>query len=165
MAQDTIRIQGRGTDLCALRPPLPAAPRAPTPPCASMVFRTRPHWSARPARCSNSYAVSDRIRGGHSQLLCSGSTGQGPVRRHAPVSDCNCGGHSQLPLLRRRWKQVLFGAMFQYCHGLGTQLAHRMHHPAAVPLHDVGFALLPVQQPPAASLTAPLSLREKLEQS
>ncbi len=52
---------------------------------------------------------------------------------------------SQLPLLRKRWKQVVFGALFQYCHGLATQLAHRMHRPMAQPLHDVGFALLPVR--------------------
>ena len=51
----------------------------------------------------------------------------------------------QLPLLRKRWKQVVFGVLFQYCHGLGTQLAHRMHRPTAVPLHDIGFALLPVR--------------------
>jgi len=52
---------------------------------------------------------------------------------------------SQLPLLRKRWKQIVFGALFQYCHGLATQLAHRMHRPMAQPLHDVGFALLPVR--------------------
>ena len=50
----------------------------------------------------------------------------------------------QLPLLRKRWKQVVFGVLFQYCHGLTTQLAHRMHRPMAQPLHDLGFAVLPV---------------------
>jgi hypothetical protein len=51
----------------------------------------------------------------------------------------------QLPLLRKRWKQVVFGVLFQYCHGLATQLAHRMHRPMAQPLHDLGFAVLPVR--------------------
>ena len=35
--------------------------------------------------------------------------------------------------------------LFQYCHGLATQLAHRMHRPMAQPLHDIGFAALPVR--------------------
>ena len=35
--------------------------------------------------------------------------------------------------------------LFQYCHGLATQLAHRMHRPMAQPLHDLGFAVLPVR--------------------
>lgn len=49
----------------------------------------------------------------------------------------------ELPLLRARWKQVLFGALFQYCHGMATQLAHRMHQPQAHPLGDLGFRFLP----------------------
>lgn len=49
----------------------------------------------------------------------------------------------ELPLLKKRWVYILLGAAFQYCHGLGTQLAHRMHRPQAQPLHDVGFAILP----------------------
>ncbi|GAB4819233.1 hypothetical protein N2152v2_006279 [Parachlorella kessleri] len=49
----------------------------------------------------------------------------------------------ELPLLRARWKQVLFGALFQYVHGITTQLAHRMHRPQEEPLHDLGFAYLP----------------------
>jgi hypothetical protein len=51
----------------------------------------------------------------------------------------------QLPLLKKRWVYIVFGAVFQYCHGLGTQLAHRMHRPQPQPLHDVGFAILPVR--------------------
>ena len=60
----------------------------------------------------------------------------------------------QLPLLKARWKQVLFGALFQYVHGIFTQLAHRMHQPQAQPLGDLGFKYLPVGAPslPAASL-------------
>lgn len=50
----------------------------------------------------------------------------------------------QLPLLRDRWKLILFGACFQYVHGISTQLAHRMHQPMNQPLHDIGFSLLPV---------------------
>ena len=50
----------------------------------------------------------------------------------------------QLPLLRDRWKLILFGACFQYVHGMATQLAHRVHQPMRYPLHDVGFAVLPV---------------------
>ncbi|KAK2077402.1 hypothetical protein QBZ16_004247 [Prototheca wickerhamii] len=49
----------------------------------------------------------------------------------------------ELPLLKARWKQVLFGAVFQYFHGVSTQLAHRMHRPQEDILHDVGFELLP----------------------
>lgn len=52
---------------------------------------------------------------------------------------------AQLPLLKARWKQVLFGAVFQYFHGVSTQLAHRMHRPQEDILHDVGFELLPVR--------------------
>ena len=50
----------------------------------------------------------------------------------------------QLPLLLARWKQVLLGAMFQYVHGMSTQLAHRMHRPQEEPLGDLGFTYLPV---------------------
>lgn len=49
----------------------------------------------------------------------------------------------ELPLLRDRWKLILFGACFQYVHGISTQLAHRMHQPMNQPLHDIGFSLLP----------------------
>lgn len=49
----------------------------------------------------------------------------------------------ELPLLKARWKQVLFGALFQYVHGIFTQLAHRMHQPQAQPLGDIGFKYLP----------------------
>ena len=47
-------------------------------------------------------------------------------------------------MLRARWKQVLFGALFQYVHGMATQLAHRMHQPQEEPLGDIGFKYLPV---------------------
>jgi len=46
-------------------------------------------------------------------------------------------------MLRARWKQILFGAAFQYVHAMSTQLAHRMHRPQPQLLHDVGFELLP----------------------
>lgn len=40
---------------------------------------------------------------------------------------------------------MLFGALFQYMHGIFTQLAHRMHQPQAQPLGDIGFKYLPVR--------------------
>ena len=39
---------------------------------------------------------------------------------------------------------MLLGAMFQYVHGMSTQLAHRMHQPQEEPLGDLGFKYLPV---------------------
>nr|BCL66178.1 hypothetical protein [Volvox reticuliferus] len=47
------------------------------------------------------------------------------------------------PLLKQRWKVLLFGIVMQYVHGIFTQLAHRMHKPQDQPLHDVGFDLTP----------------------
>ncbi|GLC41044.1 hypothetical protein PLESTB_000949300 [Pleodorina starrii] len=47
----------------------------------------------------------------------------------------------ELPLLKQRWKVLLFGIAMQYVHGIFTQLAHRMHQPQDQPLHDVGFDL------------------------
>nr|BCL66110.1 hypothetical protein [Volvox africanus] len=47
------------------------------------------------------------------------------------------------PLLKQRWKVLLFGIVMQYVHGIFTQLAHRMHKPQDKPLHDVGFDLTP----------------------
>ncbi|KAG2429220.1 hypothetical protein HXX76_010990 [Chlamydomonas incerta] len=47
------------------------------------------------------------------------------------------------PLLKQRWKILLFGLVMQYVHGIFTQLAHRMHQPQEEPLHDVGFDLTP----------------------
>nr|ADI46956.1 MTM1058 [Volvox carteri f. nagariensis] len=47
------------------------------------------------------------------------------------------------PLLKQRWKVLLFGIVMQYVHGVFTQLAHRMHQPQELPLHDVGFDLTP----------------------
>jgi hypothetical protein len=49
-----------------------------------------------------------------------------------------------LLLLRSRWHIILIGLAFQYVHGIFTQLAYRMHQPAAQLLHDVGFELIPV---------------------
>jgi len=54
----------------------------------------------------------------------------------------------QLPMLKARWKQILFGALFQYVHAMSTQLAHRMHEPQEEPLGDIGFSYLPVRLPP-----------------
>jgi hypothetical protein len=50
----------------------------------------------------------------------------------------------QLALLRSRWPTILGCLLLQYFHGVFTQLAYRMHRPAAEPLHDLGFSLLPV---------------------
>lgn len=57
-------------------------------------------------------------------------------------------------MLRARWKQILFGAIFQYVHAMSTQLAHRMHEPQVEPLGDIGFTYLPVGAPPAAAAVA-----------
>ncbi|MEW5306308.1 MAG: hypothetical protein WDW36_008780 [Sanguina aurantia] len=51
------------------------------------------------------------------------------------------------PMLKQRWKIILFGIIMQYVHGIFTQLAHRMHHPQPTPLHDVGFAMTMVLGP------------------
>ncbi|KAF6254779.1 PAP2 superfamily C-terminal-domain-containing protein [Scenedesmus sp. NREL 46B-D3] len=48
---------------------------------------------------------------------------------------------NEVLLLRSRWHVILLGLVFQYVHGIFTQLAYRMHQPAAQPLHDVGFQL------------------------
>lgn len=48
-------------------------------------------------------------------------------------------------MLIARWKQILFGVLFQYFHGMSTQLAHRMHQPQQEPLGDLGFTYLPVR--------------------
>jgi hypothetical protein len=57
----------------------------------------------------------------------------------------------QLLLLRSRWHIILIGLAFQYVHGIFTQLAYRMHQPAAQPLHDVGFQLIPVSSSSSSS--------------
>mmetsp|Transcript_4560 Transcript_4560/g.9816 ORF Transcript_4560/g.9816 Transcript_4560/m.9816 type:complete len:436 (-) Transcript_4560:771-2078(-) len=49
----------------------------------------------------------------------------------------------ELPMLKQRWKILVFGIIMQYVHGIFTQLAHRMHKPQEVPLHDVGFDMTP----------------------
>ena len=51
----------------------------------------------------------------------------------------------QLPMLKQRWKIILFGLAMQYVHGIFTQLAHRMHTPQEEPLPDLGFELTPVR--------------------
>lgn len=69
-----------------------------------------------------------------------GSAGVEP-HSHPPPAACP---RSQLPMLKQRWKILLFGIIMQYVHGIFTQLAHRMHQPQREPLHDVGFDLTPV---------------------
>eukprot|EP01025_Chloroclados_australasicus_P023883 TRINITY_DN24071_c0_g1_i3.p1 TRINITY_DN24071_c0_g1~~TRINITY_DN24071_c0_g1_i3.p1 ORF type:complete len:314 (-),score=10.04 TRINITY_DN24071_c0_g1_i3:545-1486(-) len=49
----------------------------------------------------------------------------------------------ELELLKKKWKVILLCAMFQYVHGMFTQLAYRLHRPQAEPLHDMGFEILP----------------------
>lgn len=49
----------------------------------------------------------------------------------------------ELPMLKSRWKQFLFGFAFQYVHGIFTQLEHRLHQPQKLPLRDLGFDALP----------------------
>jgi hypothetical protein len=56
----------------------------------------------------------------------------------------------QLVLLRKRWYIILGCLCMQYVHGIFTQLAHRMHTPAQQPLHDVGFATIPVSHSSSA---------------
>lgn len=51
---------------------------------------------------------------------------------------------SQWETLRETWWIILIGILMQYVHGIFTQLAHRLHTPAAKPLQDLGFDLLPV---------------------
>eukprot|EP00271_Cylindrocystis_brebissonii_P007200 TRINITY_DN2045_c0_g1_i1.p1 TRINITY_DN2045_c0_g1~~TRINITY_DN2045_c0_g1_i1.p1 ORF type:complete len:330 (+),score=53.27 TRINITY_DN2045_c0_g1_i1:299-1288(+) len=48
----------------------------------------------------------------------------------------------ELALLKNKWKTILFGAIFQYIHGLGGKTAHYLHKPAPV-LGDMGFRFLP----------------------
>lgn len=52
----------------------------------------------------------------------------------------------QLPMLKQRWKLILFGVIMQYVHGIFTQLAHRLHEPQKEPLPDLGFELTPVSE-------------------
>lgn len=64
-----------------------------------------------------------------------------PCRLPRPVRPLPC---MQLALLRSRWPTILGCLMLQYCHGVFTQLAYRMHRPATESLHDLGFSILPV---------------------
>ena len=121
-------------------------------PCADSV---RELW--RRIRLEFIVEVSERLYADHSQkkqALC-----ESYDCNHSPPYGCPCnkwrtatnGCHlftstllMQLPLLRDRWKLILFGACFQYVHGIATQLAHRMHQPMNQPLHDIGLSFLPV---------------------
>ncbi|CAG9467227.1 unnamed protein product [Pedinophyceae sp. YPF-701] len=49
----------------------------------------------------------------------------------------------ELPLVRRKWKQIATCLAFQYVHGIFTQLAYFNHAPQPEPLPDVGFQALP----------------------
>lgn len=51
----------------------------------------------------------------------------------------------QLPMLKARWKAILGCLLFQYVHGIFTQLVYRRHIPNPEPLLDTGFQLLPVR--------------------
>lgn len=57
---------------------------------------------------------------------------------------CNPPPLHQWPLFTARLKYIICGALFQYVHGMFTQLAHRLHAPQKQPLPDLGFSLLPV---------------------
>lgn len=46
------------------------------------------------------------------------------------------------PLLKERWKLILFCLIFQYLHGLAARAVHYLHRPGPV-LQDIGFILLP----------------------
>eukprot|EP00892_Ulva_mutabilis_P001579 jgi/Ulvmu1/11421/UM075_0085.1 len=50
---------------------------------------------------------------------------------------------TELPMLKARWKAILGCLMFQYVHGIFTQLVYRRHIPSPEPLLDTGFQLLP----------------------
>jgi hypothetical protein len=47
----------------------------------------------------------------------------------------------------------------QYVHGIFTQLAHRMHRPAAQPLPDLGFELTRVRGSSAVAAALSVSVR------
>lgn len=55
-----------------------------------------------------------------------------------------CRSCLQLGLLRTRWHIILACLLFQYVHGIFTQLAYRMHRPGH--LHDLGFEVIPVSR-------------------
>lgn len=48
-------------------------------------------------------------------------------------------------MLKTRWKLIVMGGIFQYIHGLCTQLEHRLHQPREL-LMDLGFEALPVRR-------------------
>ena len=94
-----------------------------------------------PVYCFHGCQDANSGRAGRASRVCH------PTRRHPPLTPTAPLAHPllQLPLLIARWKQVLFGALFQYVHGIFTQLAHRMHQPQEEPLGDLGFRLMPVR--------------------
>jgi len=47
------------------------------------------------------------------------------------------------PMLRKRWKTILFGGIFQYVHGIFTLLELHLHQAQKQPLGDAGFYVLP----------------------
>lgn len=56
------------------------------------------------------------------------------------------------PLLKERWKFILFGIVFQYIHGITTRVAHFLHRPGPI-LQDVGFLILPELGPDKAYIS------------
>ena len=49
----------------------------------------------------------------------------------------------QLPLLKRHWWVILLCLLFQYVHGVFTQLSYVLARPEPEPLPDLGFAVIP----------------------
>lgn len=66
------------------------------------------------------------------------------VEAHNNTHTCVPTHYAQWPLLIARLKYIICGAIFQYVHGMFTQLAHRLHAPQKQPLPDLGFSLFPV---------------------
>ncbi|KAH7441557.1 hypothetical protein KP509_03G043600 [Ceratopteris richardii] len=59
------------------------------------------------------------------------------------------------PLLKERWKFLIFCLFFQYLHGLAARAVHYLHRPGPV-LQDVGFMLLPELGPKKAYISETL---------
>lgn len=49
----------------------------------------------------------------------------------------------QLPLLKRHWWVILLCLLFQYVHGVFTQLSYVLARPEPEPLPDLGFTIIP----------------------
>eukprot|EP00954_Amorphochlora_amoebiformis_P013362 1048557-Amorphochlora_amoeboformis.AAC.1 len=69
---------------------------------------------------------------------------------------CSCGGvlrtateqwKKERPVLNRNSKLLVMCILFQFVHGLATNLARFLHIPQR-PLYDLGFALIPKLEPP-----------------